>query len=750
MTQPFNVFAFDADRMQEAAERWYGHEQKLETNEVAIDAGRFAEVDTKERLAKRVNRLVSQVRGAAADASTTMPAALRALVDHGPYTAQDINNEFVERVIGETRDFLSISFFVRGVAASRCVARLVTHLTDGRTAYGTGFLVSPNLLITNNHVLSAPADASATIAEFNYQSDDKGNPMPVARFTLRPDLFFLTDPKLDFTLVAISPASDTGVPLAGFGFIPIIGAEGKIVVGEPVNIIQHPRGEMKQIVIRDNLLIAFPDEAPVFAHYRADTEPGSSGSPVFSDQWELVALHHQSVPAIDPKTKCFLDIDGKPWRRGIDDPARLAWAGNEGIRSSALVAFITQAPLKPHEIPLRKEFLDAGKSADAGESTTSPLRSPPTPGRPTPTIPSPSRVTPSAPPSPQEIPMPVNPVGLPLPLTITVTISSDASGPQAVARIVPPPSGPAPAVESFVPADYADREGFNRRFLSFPTPLPTLTNTIRAQAVEFNDPATNSRATELKYHHYSVIMNGPRRVAFVSAVNIDADAPCTVRREGPDKWIFDPRVPKQVQTDESLYASNPYDRGHLTRRADAAWGQTDLEAQAANADTFHFTNCSPQHEIFNQSQKATKQGLLLWGNIENHVASQAKGVSGKKLCVYNGPVFRSSDELYRGIKIPKQFWKLIAYERDNGQPGVAAFVLSQADLIVDITESLKEDFQPGEFLPFQVKVRDLEAMTKLDFGDFRGFDALEDHGNERFFESDTELVAIRALEHIIL
>lgn len=41
--------------------------------------------------------------------------------------------------------------------------------------------------------------------------------------------------------------------------------------------------------IQDNLMLDF-DEVNV--HYRAPTEPGSSGSPVFDRYWKLIALHH--------------------------------------------------------------------------------------------------------------------------------------------------------------------------------------------------------------------------------------------------------------------------------------------------------------------------------------------------------------------------------------------------------------------------------------------------------------------------
>ncbi len=53
-----------------------------------------------------------------------------------------------------------------------------------------------------------------------------------------------------------------------------------------------------------------------------DTEPGSSGAPVFNDQWQVVALHHKAVPA---------PLKKRP--RSDSDPE---WLANEGVRISAI------------------------------------------------------------------------------------------------------------------------------------------------------------------------------------------------------------------------------------------------------------------------------------------------------------------------------------------------------------------------------------------------------------------------------
>ena len=54
--------------------------------------------------------------------------------------------------------------------------------------------------------------------------------------------------------------------------------------------------------------------------------------------------------------------------------------------------------------------------------------------------------------------------------------------------------------------------------------------------------------------------------------------------------------------------------------------------------------------MFNQSTKADQRGVLLWGNIENHIEKEASRDG--RLCVFNGPVLRSDDPIYRDVADP--------------------------------------------------------------------------------------------------
>jgi V8-like Glu-specific endopeptidase len=255
-----------------------------------------------------------------------------------------------ERIIG-ARDLLDVAFVELAIALARGVGRI--RLPNG---FGTGFLVGPSLLMTNNHVIASSQVARGAVLQMDYQESSKGELLPVQPFRLDPDLFFLTSEELDFTITAVQPISSNGFPLARYPWVRLISEIGKAEVGDPLNIIQHPRGELKQIAIRNNNVLAMPAKAKNFLHYTTDTEPGSSGSPCFNDQWDLVALHHSGVPRTEGDS--ILKKDGTPWRQGVDDPALIDWIANEGVRVSVLVPALRAASLKPEARDLVDRMLE--------------------------------------------------------------------------------------------------------------------------------------------------------------------------------------------------------------------------------------------------------------------------------------------------------------------------------------------------------------------------------------------------------
>jgi len=263
-----------------------------------------------------------------------------------------------ERIIGKN-DLLSFDALLKAIAIGRFVGMVCQHAPrPGLGAEGelvpvaTGSMVSPRLLLTNNHVLGSREEAARSVVKFDYQLGENGVALAVSTFELCPDAFFATDTALDYTLVAVASTAKEGAPLAHFGWNRLIGTEGKILKGYPVNIIQHPEGNYKQIVLGGNEVLELSQDDFL---YDADTLPGSSGAPVFNREWEIVALHRRSVPhLIEGK---IVTKGGQVWTRNIPE-SEIWWIGNLGTRVSSLVRHIKALPLDGEQSKLRRELID--------------------------------------------------------------------------------------------------------------------------------------------------------------------------------------------------------------------------------------------------------------------------------------------------------------------------------------------------------------------------------------------------------
>ena len=93
----------------------------------------------------------------------------------------------------------------------------------------------------------------------------------------------------------------------------------------------------------------------------------------------------------------------------------------------------------------------------------------------------------------------------------------------------------------------------------------------------------------------------------------------------------------------------------------------------------------------------------------------------QRACVLNGPVFRDDDEKYAktGIRIPRQYWKLVAFVQD-GELAASAFLLSQESLLSEEEALRPMDDDRAE--SFQVTVAQLSKLTGLDFGPLKAAD----------------------------
>ncbi|MGF1563403.1 MAG: DNA/RNA non-specific endonuclease [Geminicoccaceae bacterium] len=256
------------------------------------------------------------------------------------------------------------------------------------------------------------------------------------------------------------------------------------------------------------------------------------------------------------------------------------------------------------------------------------------------------------------------------------------------------------------PADYADRQGFDRSFLpAIEAVEPPVLNITQQQ----QSAPVHSGGIELKYTHFSVWMNAERRLAWFTAVNIDGARLRDLKRS--DDWRTDPRIDLEHQADNALYKHNPLDRGHLVRRLDPVWGD-DEEARRAESDTFHYTVAAPQHAELNQQT---------WLSLEDHLLDKA-GAHDLRLCVFTGPIFQLDDRRYRGVRLPREFWKIVVMTLDLGDGPKAhatGYLLSQANMLRDV------EFAFGAFRTYQVPLATIEARSGLGLAHLRAFDPLE-------------------------
>jgi endonuclease G len=269
--------------------------------------------------------------------------------------------------------------------------------------------------------------------------------------------------------------------------------------------------------------------------------------------------------------------------------------------------------------------------------------------------------------------------------------------------------------------DYASRKGFDPEFLGsgeHAVPLPTLPPDLEALAAVNTAAAVEPRYL-LPYHHFTIALNRTRRLAFFTAVNIDGALAHPEKRER-DHWFLDPRIPESDQTGGDLYEQNDLDLGHLVRRLDPTWGASVAEAKLANDDTFHYTNCTPQHKDFNRNKTR-------WAGIEDYILKNAENLR-FRVSVFTGPVLASDDDEYRGLQLPRQFWKVVAMVKRDRTLSATAYLLSQESLIHGMRAPRPADFSYGAYRTYQVPVTQVEELTELSLGTLPASDPLARRG----------------------
>lgn len=252
---------------------------------------------------------------AAAAQSGALPVALPGYAPQAPDAEPGLLREplpaglpaaaFAERLESlkqkEKADWLPVGFLENGLQAAYAVGRVEHH---GRRI-GTAFLVAPDLVLTNAHVIAEIPALTAGGVRFHVGLQAE----PVWRY-FSSELIASPIQALDFALVQLELALPNARP-ASF-------STENAYPDQPANILQYPDmdGGLMQVALRYNAIVHVD---PARFYYVTDTEEGSSGSPIFDDSWRVIGLHRAGM---------------------VDDTQRSVKGANQGVPITAVAPLI--------------------------------------------------------------------------------------------------------------------------------------------------------------------------------------------------------------------------------------------------------------------------------------------------------------------------------------------------------------------------------------------------------------------------
>lgn len=221
----------------------------------------------------------------------------------------------------------------------------------------------------------------------------------------------------------------------------------------------------------------------------------------------------------------------------------------------------------------------------------------------------------------------------------------------------------------------------------------------------------------IKYINYSLQQSASHKFPFYTATNVDGIQFKKVPRK--DNWRKDKRLSKEFQLGKELYSApkSDFDKGHMTKREDVQWGETlGIALNAANS-TFYYTNAVPQHKDLNRD---------IWRSLEDYILHTETRQSELRICVFTGPVLSSSNPYFvtpingKQIQIPSLFWKVVVFQKEDGNLYRVGFMMSQNKLLQEnhIIEELESDdqlfMQFKDSDSYQVNISLIEEITGLE------------------------------------
>lgn len=246
----------------------------------------------------------------------------------------------LQRVINSEENLLDFHLLTEAMYSGQAVCQIENRLGANvkKKAIGTAFLIGPDLLLTAQHVVKSQKHLPEIVARFGYRTHSNGVSWGHT-VDFQPDFYFSSDYSLlDYALLRLKDqplkhiaAGSSAARLSHQDLLMEGKHRGYLVLAEHfikdqdrLPIIQHPDGEPMKVVLAQNHAVT--DMVATRVRYTTDTLGGSSGSPVFNENWEVVALHHSDRPKSPDSANDML-------KRALKGHTRV----NEGIPIQAIL-----------------------------------------------------------------------------------------------------------------------------------------------------------------------------------------------------------------------------------------------------------------------------------------------------------------------------------------------------------------------------------------------------------------------------
>ncbi|KHG42746.1 MULTISPECIES: effector-associated domain EAD1-containing protein [Aphanizomenon] len=207
----------------------------------------------------------------------------------------------LEKFFKKQPDWYDVGFLQRILEQAKSVCRVeLPNLSNNQIITATGVFLDTRYILTNYHVINHNAnDKLETNAKnvkisfgcFSLKDGQETAPRSFRLNSQKPIIASSPVEVLDYVLLQIEDdfpqnfdSEDTIIKPAPCSHIALSESDG-------INILQHPNGEsMKLSITCDGITGIYPNSGLV--QYINKTSVGSSGSPCFNENGELVALHH--------------------------------------------------------------------------------------------------------------------------------------------------------------------------------------------------------------------------------------------------------------------------------------------------------------------------------------------------------------------------------------------------------------------------------------------------------------------------